>query len=127
MSRVWMGAARKNRATVPAAVKPRASRQGMGASLISISLPAASPAKNARIGMGIKYRMLSRELTIRVATKSPCPASAAPRARNHLLQEPARGGRPMILIAPRPNAAKVTGMARPSPSNSLTWVLCAAT
>ena len=37
------------------------------------------------------------------------------------------GGNPMMLIEPSAKAPMVKGMARPMPSSSLTFVLCAAT
>ena len=77
--------------------------------------------------MGIKYAMFSKALIINVATRTIWPASAAPRARYHLLQVPPQGGRPMMLMEARANAVKVQGMALPSPSSSLTCVLWAAT
>ncbi len=69
--------------------------------------------------------MFNNELTIKAPSKGHCPTSTVPNAKNHLLQQPPTGGRPITLSAPTENAANVHGIRRPSPSSSLTRVLCA--
>ena len=70
--------------------------------------------------------MLSRLLSIKTPTKIILSASTAPRAKNHLLQVPPKGGRPITLKLPIKNASIVMGMARPMPRISLMFVLWVA-
>ncbi len=71
--------------------------------------------------------MFNNELSINTATNNNCPVSTAPKPRYHLLHMPPRGGKPIILKVAIKKAVKVTGIARPKPSSSLTRFLCVAT